>query len=265
MQLLGVGANARAELPGMDAKRTDQIAAAAMLADFVLRRSGAPELQACGWALREGVLLSLIPHYEERNSPDARRRSVTGLATRFSGDNVHGRHVAKLALNLYDAVAPMLGLNGTAREMLEYAALLHDVGHAIEHDRHNRHSYYLIKNGDLLGFEPEEIEILALAARGHRKQGGQFYPEELGALSTGARRAARGLAAILRVADGLDRSHFGVVKRIKPYFMPGRLVLEVGSGHDSVDLELWTCERRTDLLAKLLDRRIILQAGSAVR
>lgn len=261
--LLEVNAAARADLPGIDAKRVDQIGAAAMLTDFVLRRSGAPELAACGWAMREGLLLGLIPEHESRKSPGARRRSVTGLAARFSGANVHGRHVAKLALSLFDAIAPALGLNDTARELLEYAALLHDVGHAIDHDRHNRHSYYLIKNGDLLGFDPEEIEILALAARGHRKQGGQFYPEELGGLSPAARRTARGLAAILRVADGLDRSHFGVVKKLQPRFLPGRLVIEVGTGRDSVDLELWTCEKRTDLLAKLLDRRIILRHEGA--
>jgi exopolyphosphatase / guanosine-5'-triphosphate,3'-diphosphate pyrophosphatase len=258
-RLLEVNAATRADLPGIDAKRIDQIGAAALLADFVLHHSGAPELTACGWAMREGLLLGLIPQHETRRSPDARRRSVSGLASRFAGKNVHGRHVAKLALTLFDITAPVLGLNGAARELLEYAALLHDVGHAIDHDRHNRHSYYLIKNGELLGFDPSEIEILALAARGHRKQGGQFYPEELGGLSPVARRTARGLAAILRVADGLDRSHFGVVKKLKASFSPGRMVIEVNTGPESVDLELWTCERRTDLLAKLLDRRIILQ------
>ncbi len=262
-QVLEADAASRAELPGIDAKRADQIVAAGMLTDFVLRRSGAPELAACGWAMREGVLLGLIPRHESRRSPDARRRSVTGLAARFSGDNVHGRHVAKLALTLFDATAIALGLDDAARELLEYAALLHDIGHAIEHDRHNRHSYYLIKNGELLGFDPEEIEILALAARGHRKQGGQFYPDELSGLSPTARRTARGLAAILRVADGLDRSHFGVVRKLKTRFSPGRLVIEVGTTRDSVDLELWTCERRTDLLAKLLDRRIILRDEGA--
>lgn len=258
-QVLEANAAMRADLPGIDAKRVDQLGAAAMLADFVLRRSGAPSLTACGWAMREGVLLGLMSGHQSRKSPDARRRSVTGLAARFVGNNPHGRHVAKLALTLFDATALVLGLNGAARELLEYAALLHDVGHAIDHDRHNRHSYYLIKNGDLLGFDPVEIEILALAARGHRKQGGQFYPEELAGLSPVARRTARGLAAILRVADALDRSHFGVVKKLKTRYSPGRLVIEVGADRERVDLELWTCERRTDLLEKLLDRRIVVQ------
>jgi exopolyphosphatase/guanosine-5'-triphosphate,3'-diphosphate pyrophosphatase len=138
------------------------------------------------------------------------------------------------------------------------AALLHDIGHAIDHDRHNRHSYYLIKNAELLGFEPAEIEVIALAARGHRKQAGQLDSPELQSLSAGKRRLVRGMAAILRIADALDRSHFGVVKTVSVNYSPGRMVIEVGSGREKADLELWTCERRTDLLAKLLDRRVIL-------
>jgi exopolyphosphatase / guanosine-5'-triphosphate,3'-diphosphate pyrophosphatase len=258
-ELSEADASLRMELPGMDPKRADQMAAATMLADFVLRRSGAPELAACTWAMREGVLLGLARTAASNGSQDARRRSVKALAARFSGTDQHGRQVAKLALKLFDATARVLELPQNGRELLEYAALLHDVGHAIDHDRHNRHSYYLIKNAELLGFDPMEIEVIALAARGHRKQGGQFDSPELQSLSASKRRLVRGLAAILRVADALDRSHFGVVKNIDISYSPGRLVIELGSDREKADLELWTCERRTDLLAKLLDRRVIVQ------
>jgi exopolyphosphatase / guanosine-5'-triphosphate,3'-diphosphate pyrophosphatase len=259
-KLLEASAAMRADLPGMDAKRADQIAAAGMLADFVLTRSGAPELAACTWALREGLLLGLSRASNGQGSPQARQRTVKALAHRFSGANEHGRQVAKLALKLFDATALTLGLPESGRELLEYAALLHDIGHAIDHDRHNRHSYYLIKNAELLGFDPLEIEVIALAARGHRKQAAQMDSPDLQNLSAGRRRLARGLAAILRVADALDRSHFGVIKGLNVIYSPGRVVIEVASNGESSDLELWTCERRTDLLAKLLDRRVILQA-----
>jgi exopolyphosphatase/guanosine-5'-triphosphate,3'-diphosphate pyrophosphatase len=258
-ELLEANAALRMELPGTDPKRADQMAAAAMLADFVLRRSGAPELAVCTWAMREGLLLGLAQTAASNGSQDARRRSVKALAARFSDTNQHGRQVAKLALKLFDATASVLGLSENGRELLDYAALLHDVGHAIDHDRHNRHSYYLIKNAELLGFDPMEIEVIALVARGHRKQGGQLDSPELQSLSAGRRRLVRGLAAILRVADALDRSHFGVVKNIGISYSPGRLIIEVGSDREKADLELWTCERRTDLLAKLLDRRVILR------
>jgi exopolyphosphatase / guanosine-5'-triphosphate,3'-diphosphate pyrophosphatase len=258
-ELLAANAASRVELPGMDPKRTDQMPAAALLADFVMRRSGAPELAACTWAMREGLLLGLVRTADSNGSDDARRRSVKALAARFAGPNRHGRQVARLALKLFDTTALLLGLPENGRELLEYAALLHDVGHAIDHDRHNRHSYYLIKNAELLGFDPVEIEIIALAARGHRKQGGHFDLPELQSLTTGKRRMARGLAAILRVADALDRSHFGVIKNMDVTYSPGQLIIELGSNREKADLELWTCERRTDLLAKLLDRRVILQ------
>ena len=258
-QLLEANAAMRSDLPGIDAKRADQMVAAGLLADFVLRRSGAPELVACTWAIREGLLLGLARAAIARGSEEARRRSVNALAARFSGSNQHVRQVANLALELFDATALVLGLPESGRELLEYAALLHDIGHAIDHDRHNRHSYYLIKNAELLGFDPLEIEMIALAARGHRKQAAQLESPELRNLSASRRRLVRAMAAILRVADALDRSHFGVVKKIDVTYSPGRLEIEVGSAREKADLELWTCERRTDLLAKLLDRRVILR------
>jgi len=254
---VGASAAMRMALPGIDAKRIDQVSASAMLADFVLRQSGAKEMVACTWALREGMLLELA-EATNRGALEIRRGSVHALATRFAQHNLHGRQVAKLALKLFDATAFTLELPESSRELLEHAALLHDIGHAIDHDRHNRHSYYLVKNADLLGFEPVEIEMIALALRAHRKQSAQLDSPEWQALSAGKRRVARGMAAILRVADALDRSHRGVVKTVAVVYSPGRAQIEIGSGREKADLELWTCERRIDLLAKLMDRRVIL-------
>jgi exopolyphosphatase/guanosine-5'-triphosphate,3'-diphosphate pyrophosphatase len=258
-ELCKVNAVSRIDLPGMDAKRSDLMPAAGLLADFVLRKSGAAELMACTWALREGLLLGLACNTSGRSATEARRRSVTVLARRFCGGNEHGKQVARLALKLFDATALLLGLPPGARELLEYSALLHDVGHSIDHDRHNRHSYYLIKNAELLGFNPNEIEVIAQAARGHRKQAPHLDSAELQSLSAGKRRVVRGLASILRIADALDRSHFGVVRGLDVHHSPGRLTIEVDSDRDKADLELWTGERRTDLLAKLIDRRVVLR------
>lgn len=249
----------RVELPGMDTKRVDLMPAAAVLVNFILKKSGAPQLAACTWALREGVLLGLAHQADSRSASDARRRSVNALTARFAGTNEHGRKVADLALKLFDATAPVLGLSKGSRELLEFAALLHDIGHAIDHDRHNRHSYYLIKNAELFGFDIDEIEVIAQAARGHRKQAPKLDSPDLRAVSPSKRRTIRGLAAILRVADALDRSHFGVVRNIEVKYLPGRIIVGVDSKREKADLELWTCERRTDLLSRLLDRQVILQ------
>ncbi|HVN63161.1 MAG TPA: HD domain-containing protein, partial [Candidatus Binataceae bacterium] len=257
--LVEANAALRSDLPGMDAKRSDLMPAAAVLVNYILKKSGAPELVACTWALREGVLLSLAHSTGSHSAADARRRSVNALSARFAGANEHGKQVAKLALKLFDATAPVMGLPKSSRELLEFAALLHDIGHAIDHDRHNRHSYYLIKNAELFGFDPAEIEIIAQAARGHRKQAPKLDSPELKALSPGKRRVVRGLAAILRIADGLDRSHFGVVKNIDVSYSPGRAIIGIDSKREHAALELWTGERRSDLLSRLLDRHVVLR------
>ena len=260
-RLLALSAGRRAELPGMDAKRVDLMPAAAVLADFVLARTGAAELMACAWALREGVLLDLAG---VRRDPVAgaerdRRRAVEALAARFAGANPHGRHVARLALALFDGTAAALGLPATARELLNHAALLHDIGHAIDHNRHHHHSCYLIRNMELVAFDPLEIEIMAQVARGHRKQVPKLADPELQALPRAARRVVRGLAALLRTADALDRTHFGAVRRLRVALSAAHLVIGVEADAEEAELELWAAERRADLLARLLERPVVLR------
>src|SRR5262249_14435797 len=174
-------------------------------------RGGAAEVVACRWALREGLLLDLARRPDRRRAPSAhaRRRSVEALATRFArDDDMHGQQVTRLALSLFDDLAPALGLAASSRALLEYAARLHDLGPALDTDRHHRHTAYLIRNAELLGFSPEEIDLLAQVARGHRKQSPKATDPELSRLRAARRREVRALAAILRVADGLDRTRF---------------------------------------------------------
>lgn len=255
-RILGVASVKRAELAGMDTKRVDLMPAAAVLVDEILTRAGAPEIVACTWALREGLILDVA---RVGRAPNARRRSVEALAARFAGANAHGRQVARIARELFDATARALQLPPAARETLEYAALLHDVGHAVEHDRHHRHSCYLVRSAELLGFDRLEIEVLAQVVRGHRKQIPKPGDPELKALPAGARRIVRGLAAILRVADGLDRTQFGVVKRLHFTHTASRFIISIDSGGENAELELWAAERRTDLLARLLERSVTLR------
>jgi len=167
--------------------------------------------------------------------------------------------VARLARQLFDATFSDLGLPASGRELVEFAGLLHDIGHAIDHDRHHRHSCYLIRNGELLGFDAVEIEILAQAARGHRKQSPKANDPELRSMPASARRLVRALAALVRVADALDRTRFGVVRDLNVREHGGRLVIGVDPGKEDAELELWAAERRVDLLARLLDRPVVLR------
>ena len=98
-----------------------------------------------------------------------RRRSVIELAERCNYSPEHANQVARLALSLFDQTRGLHALTDRDREWLEYAALLHDIGAHISYDQHHKHTYYLIKNGELRGFEPDEIETIALVARYHRR------------------------------------------------------------------------------------------------
>jgi len=251
----------RAHLKGLDAKRVDFIVAGAALADYVLRRLDAKEIVACTWSLREGVLLDFIARHrkgieETERFHDVRHRSVARFVRHLGGEEVHGQQVARLALRLLDQLKDDLGLGGEARDWLEFAALLHDIGHHIGHENHQRHSYYLITNGNLLGFQRDELEIIGQVARYHRKGTPKSSDESYAALPNTSRRMVRALSAILRVADGLDRSHYGVIRDVTVVRRGDRLVLQLRTDGDDAELEIWEARRRAELLEKLLRQEV---------
>jgi exopolyphosphatase/guanosine-5'-triphosphate,3'-diphosphate pyrophosphatase len=247
----------RLRLKGLDAKRADLIVAGASLAEFILERVGAKQLIACTWSLREGVLLDFIYRHrrgiEEAETFEApRRRSVARLARHLGETSEHGPQVARLALRLYDQLEADLHLEPPAREWLEFAALLHDVGHHIDHKSHHKHSHYLITNGELLGFQREELEIIGLTARYHRKAAPKDSDTEFKALPRNERQTVRALSALLRVADALDRSHYGAVRDVTVLRANDHLTLQLDTGGQDAALELWEAQQRVGLLEDVL-------------
>ncbi len=250
----------RLRLPGLDEQRADIVVAGAVVFDEILERLGAREVLLCEWALREGLLLNYIHRHPRSLAraeayPDVRRRSVQHLAERCQFDEAHARHVAALGLQLFDALAGLHGLPAEARELLFGAALLHDIGHHISYPGHHKHSYYLVKNGELHGFSPLEIETIALVARYHRQGHPRKRHRAFGALPKATRRTVRVLAGILRLADALDRSHRQVVKGVRCLERPGLVRLRCETAGNS-DLEEWGVPRRSELLAQVLDRAL---------
>lgn len=246
----------RLKIKGLDAKRVDLIVSGAVLVDFVLQRLGARQLVACTWALREGVLLDFIARHrkhieESERYGTPRGRSVARLARHLGETGPHGPRVAALALRLFDQLATPLRTPAATRELLEYAALLHDVGHHIDHANHHRHSYYLISNGELFGFSRDELEIIALVARYHRKAPPKASDPEFRRLPARARQTVRALSAVLRVADALDRSHFGVVRDVAVSRRGGRVTLGLTTAGDA-QLELWEAAQRIGPLRDVL-------------
>ena len=223
----------RMKVPGMDRRRADILPAGAVVLDAILARLQAREILLCEWALREGILLDFAARQRTALAraeayPDVRRRSVLLLAERCQADADHARHVARLALEAFDATRARHRLGTEERDLLEYAALLHDVGHHISHTQHHKHSYYLVKNGDLRGFDPLEIEIMANVARYHRGGMPSKKHAGFGGLSRDARGRVLILAGLLRLAEALDRSHHQRVQNVKR--APGSRGVKLGCG-----------------------------------
>jgi exopolyphosphatase/guanosine-5'-triphosphate,3'-diphosphate pyrophosphatase len=254
----------RLKLPGLDPRRADLVVAGAVLVDTLLKKLDAKEITLCDLALREGLVLDYVrQHHKEiarvDRYPDVRRRSVIELAERCNWEADHSRQVTRLALSLFDQTREIHGLTAKERQWLEFASLLHDIGMHISYERHHRHSYYLIKNGDLRGFEPEEIEVMALVARYHRRAAPSRRHVGYRDLPAKLRRTVRVLSACLRVAESLDRSRHGVVKEIDVRPRAKTLRVEVAAVGDS-ELEVWAAARQLDVLAEELERELVLVA-----
>ncbi len=256
----------RLALPGLDPRRADLTVAGAVLVDTLLRRLGAAELTLCDLALREGLVLDYIRRNRRRIAnvdaiPDVRRRSTLELAERCNYQAEHARHVARLALVLFDRTRSLHAMSEREREWLEYAALMHDIGAHISFVRHHRHSYYLIKNGDLRGFQPDEIEVMALVARYHRRGTPKGSHDEYARLSAPLRRTVRILASILRVAESLDRSHGQVVNGLDVEDHGSEMAITITTSGDA-ELELWATSRHLRPFERAIARPVRIGAGA---
>jgi len=254
----------RLKLPGLDPRRADLTVAGAVLLDTILRELQAEELTLCDLALREGLVLDYVRQHRSEikrvdQYPDIRRRSTVELAERCNWESAHSMQVTRLALALFDQTMAAHGLGAREREWLEFASMLHDIGNHISYERHNRHSYYLIKNGDLRGFEPEEIEVIALLTRYHRRGTPKKAHAGYSDLPGGLRKTVRILSGFLRLAETLDRSRNGVVRKIEVQDRGGKLTLNVYAVGDS-ELEVWAANRHLPSIGDTLQRVVRIVA-----
>lgn len=243
------------EIPGLDTKRADIITAGAIIIEQIFNELEINEMTVSGYALREGIILDTIDKLRgERNLgaiSDIRYKSVLSLATHCNYDEQHANQVLKFCEIIFDYISdemPEFNLENTDMEYLEAAAILHDIGHHISHSQHHRHSYYLIRNSEMLGYNIEELEIIANIARYHRKSHPKIKHENFSKLSAMNKDRVRKLASILRIADGLDRSHNSNVRNIN--FEKSDKTLNIFltpiNGRD-IALEIWGANIRKEL------------------
>lgn len=251
-------------IPGLEPRRADIAVAGSILIDQILRRLGADEITLCDMSLREGLVLDYIAGHRKQirdaeRYPDVRRRSVIELAERCNYMPEHAQLIASLAVALFDATRSVHALTDREREWLEYAAFLHDIGVHISYERHHKHSYYLIRNGDLRGFEPKEIEAIALVARYHRRAIPERNHEGYSELSKRRRRVVRTLGAILRLAETFDRSHGQIVTGLTMQDRGDHALLSLQAVGDA-ELELWAASRHIGPFEQVIGKPLRIEA-----
>ncbi|MCY4175394.1 MAG: Ppx/GppA phosphatase family protein [Acidimicrobiaceae bacterium] len=254
----------RSDLAGLDPARRDVIVAGAVLLRQLFKALGIRTMVASTGALREGLLLDRFSRRDRapddglHHLSDLRRSSVVALARSYHEDLIHAEHATDLALELFDETEPIHGLTIADSELLEASGLLHNIGRFVANSSHHKHSYYLIRHSERLsGFNENELELIALVARYHRRSKPLPSHHEYMALSEADRRRVRTLAGLLRVGIALDRTYRRSVERVAAAIGEDSVTIdvEVASGAD-VGIELFTARRSTALLQEALKRDV---------
>ncbi len=252
MQTLSIAE--RREIDGLDARRADIMPAGSVVLQVAMELFGFEELTVSEWSMREGMVLDAIGHHDAYDWVDPRsmrRESVHALFRRYGGNEAHAHQVARFATAIFDDTASLHRLSPVDRELLEHASWLHDIGEHIAVDSHDRHTAYLIEHGRLRGFPPEEVVMLASIARFHRRgtpKAASYGP--MRQLSDDERERVTQLVAILRVADGLDRSHNDAVDVVTAKITGDHVELVI-QGSEDTDLERWGVRRKRGLFEKV--------------
>lgn len=241
----------RVAIPGMSDRRSEIIVAGALILLETMTLLGAESIAICERALREGVIVDwMLTHglIEDRlrYQGSVRERSVLTMAHKYQADLDYSDRVANFAMSLFNQTKGYLHIwDSEERELLWAATILHNCGIYVNHSAHHKHSYYLIRNGELLGFTESEIEVIANLARYHRQSKPKKKHENFSSLpSKKHRQMVSQLSAILRIAVALDRRQIGAIQQVRCEFYPQERELHlhlVPSKHDDdCGLELWS-------------------------
>jgi exopolyphosphatase/guanosine-5'-triphosphate,3'-diphosphate pyrophosphatase len=262
----------RLDLPEMSARRAEIIVAGAVILQETMEMLGVDQMTICERALREGVVVDwmltrgLIEDRMQFQS-SVRERSVRATAAKYHVPADRSDRVADFALDLFDATKGHLHNWGNPeRQLLWAAAILHNSGHYISHSSHHKHSYYLIRNGELLGYTETEIEVIANIARYHRKSLPKKKHDNYRNLTTKYhRQLVIELSAMLRIAVALDRRGIGAVKSVDYYYSGTNKTLHLdikpAFPHDDCASELWNLEDKKLWFEEMYGVKVVSHFG----
>ncbi len=250
----------RANVPGLTPDRADIIVAGLAIVDRVMERFEINVLQVHNRGVRDGLVLQMIEESlgTAKSSSQDRTAAIERLATACGGELAHGRQVARMAGLIYSQLTDSYGLVREDRELLEAAARLQDVGYLINYDQHHKHSYHLIRHSRLEGFQSHELDLIANVARYHRGAKPKRKHANFRQLSDEDQQRVRHMAAILRVAGGLDRSNTQQIESLTLHHSKGETEIRVISPRYP-ELDIWGARRRVELFEDVFDTKLKIE------
>lgn len=260
-EMITLNRKERSDIKGLDSKRVDIINPGLVLVKFIIDNFGIKRIKTSTEALREGMILDYITSELDEelellsNFPDPRERSVYELLNKTNWHEDHSKQVAKLGLKLFDELEALLELNPEHRELFYYACLMHDIGYFISHRKHHKHALYLIRNSELMGFSATEIEIMANVARYHRRSTPKKRHKYYRKLDTDVQDIIKNLSGLMRIADGLDRSHYQNVLDLTVTISDTKITLTLDTEADA-ELEIWGAMRKKTLFEEVTGRSL---------
>jgi exopolyphosphatase/guanosine-5'-triphosphate,3'-diphosphate pyrophosphatase len=256
-ELADLPASERGSIPGIKKERGDLILAAAVVIEEVMLIGGFDAIETTEEGLREGIFFSVL--LEDRDPPlfeDVRRESVLNLALQYHPEPHHTRHVARLALEVWDELAQAGVHEGRVdeRELLWAAAILHDIGTAIDYDDHHRHSRYLVLSAGLPGWSQRETVLIAQMVRYHRK-GTPSLADFDRLTEDGDDELLLRCSAVLRLAEQFERARDQAVKAAHIAVDDGNVDLTIEADED-VTIARWAAERTSDVFKRAFGKEL---------
>lgn len=256
----------RSKIPGLEEKRADIIVAGSLILEEVFRAFKIKKCIVSEYALREGIVYDTIRKWKRFQKkgfhrPDnIRMKSIQSILNLYPAGKEHSKHVTYLALRLFDELSELHGLGEEERELLEAAAYLHQVGMAISHSGYHKHSYYIIKNSEkMVGFNTNEIELIAQIARYHRKSSPKQKHEEFKNLSSEDQIIVKKLSAILKIADGLDKGLKKNIIDIRAIHSKNDVILQLKTRRNKQpSLEIYAVEENKQLFEEVYGKKLRL-------